>query len=149
MQKPTFMRITQYIEAGRKVPTIPSTESWVTFKGSNGVSSFQPYMLAQLLKNKDYENLISPQEAVIIDMYDSELDVPVRRLKMYYKGHITTKPDPSGDEISLEAKKYYFKFVQISRASEPIPAPPKEFNFNQKLSLWTHAPLKQIVSLNK
>lgn len=122
---------------------IPADESFFVFNigaGRTGLRCVQPYALAQLLKSKAFQTLMTPQDAVILDVYDAELDTPIRRIKLYYKGHITTKGSP--DEITLPASKYYFKFVQISRASEPIPAPPK-YQFNEKLSLWSHSPSQQ------
>lgn len=131
--------LTQYVDNETPVQ-IPADESFFVFQSSSKLRSTQPLALAALLKSKTYKDLMTPQDAVILDIYDAELDTPIRRIKLYYQGHITTRGET--DEIKLVAKKYYFKFVQISRAGEPIPAPPK-YQFNEKLSIWSHTPTKQ------
>lgn len=139
-----FAVISQYQEKDLKAPLKPADESFFLFDNSDPAFptdrrvSYQPANLANLLKSKEFSAVMNKQEAMIIDMYDADLDTPIRRLKLYHSGHITTKP--STDEITLEATKYYFRFVQISRAGEPIPAPPKNYTFNEKLSLWSTSP---------
>lgn len=138
--------LSKWYEEKQVVPQKPADESFFVFdnhlqEGDQLRYSYQTRALAKLLQNKDYLTLMTPQDAAILDMYDSELDVPIRRIKLYYNGHITTKG--STDQITLKALKYYFKFVQISRASEPIPAPPKKYLHDEKFSLWTHSTQKQ------
>lgn len=140
-----WYKFLQWIEDKQKPLTKLADESFFVFDNSTDGDkqrfSLQTYALAKLLKSKEYSSLITPQEAIIIDMYDADLDTPIRRLKLYHNGHLVTKGE--ADQIKLKASKYYFKYVQITRAGEPIPAPPKIFNFNEKISLWTHATTKQ------
>lgn len=141
-----IIEITSYYEAKQVVPQIPSEESFFVVDNHGTVGdqqrfSYQTRALANLLKSKQYIDLMTKQDAVIIDMYDAELDTPIRRLKLYWNGHISTKGEE--DQIKLPARKYYFKFVQISRASEPIPAPPKTYLMNEFASRWRAGSIKQ------
>lgn len=134
----TFYRITSYLEATQNIPLKPNDESYFVFKnpleeGDQQRGSIQSEQLARLLKTGNLKDIMSSQEAMVFDMYDRDLDIPVRRLKLYYSGIITTKG--VDDQVDLSANKYYFKFVQFIRASEPIPSPPKSFLVNQYISM--------------
>lgn len=115
-----------------------SNESFFCFtikddKGTINKHGYQTQQLAVLAKQGELKKIMTPQEALIIDMYDGDLDTPIRRIKLYYNGYCTTKGED--DQITLSAKNYYFKFVQKSRVAEPIPTMPK-YEFNQTVSQW-------------
>lgn len=145
--KDSFMQIEQYIEKTQEVPLKPAEESFFVFDTSNTTQhtfSYQTLALARLLHSGEFKDMITPQEAIIFDIYDKELDTPIRRIKLYYNGHVTTTG--LDDQRDLIANKYYFKFVQISRAGEPIPAPPKHntnYRANEIMSLWRSEAFKQ------
>lgn len=130
-----YVKINMWQETERTVPAKPSDESYVVFDNSaqSQLRSFQTAQLAKLLATGDWKDLFEKQQAMIIDLYDAELDTPVRRFKLYYNGILTTKGVEN--EITLPAKKYYTKFVQYSRAGEPIPAPQQNYKLNTVLSL--------------
>lgn len=130
-----------YSEAKLEPPLKLTDESYVTFnnagdeEGTNKIrQTFQPAQLAAYLKTGKYSTIMTPQECMIVDMYDKELEIPVHRLKIYYSGIITTKA--KSDTLTLPANKYTYKFVQYSRISEPIPAPPNNYALNARLSLF-------------
>lgn len=138
-------RITGYIEKDPKVFNKNNDESFFLFQnlkdGSIAESAYQTSSLAALCKSGALKDLMSPQEAMIVDMYDSELDIPVHRLKISYNGIVTTRGQD--DEVVLQANKYHFRFVQYSRVSEPIPAPPQNYAYNSAISSFTQHALEQ------
>lgn len=140
--KSGYFRLNSWLEATRNVPAKLNEESFVLFEnppteGDNARRSFQTAMLAELLKSKNFANIMNNQQSMIVDCYDADLDTPVRRFRVSYNGIITTKGEDN--EIALKANKYYFKFVQYTRISEPIPAPPKDYDFNAVVSKIHHS----------
>lgn len=133
-KKDAMINIHQWVASKRNVPSKLSNESFVTFsnddKGLN--KSFQTYTLASLLKEGGFKELMRPTDAAIFDLIDTEDEVPVYRMKLSYNGTLTTKG--VANQIMLPAKKYAFKFVQFTKATEPIPAPPVEQQMLAKLT---------------
>lgn len=141
-----FVRLDSWNPPLTEIPAKPADESWFLFEnnpdsGDQQRLCFQTHALASALKQKGFKDIMTGQDAMIIDMYDADLDTPIRRLKLYYNGFITTRGQ--GDQTDLPANKYYFKFVQFSRAGEPIPAPPKIYRLNEIQSAWAHDTFKQ------
>lgn len=133
-----------YTESPTNPPLKLSDESYFYFnnaKGETGTNqarlSYQPQRLASLLKTGAFSQIMTPQDAIIVDMHDTELGLPVHRLKIYYSGIITTKA--SADTIKLPVDKYSFKFVQFSRITEPIPKAPPTYALNLRLSLFSQS----------
>lgn len=119
-----LMAISNYTEAKREFPQKNSTESYVTFSCDDlgkKDKCLQPESLASLLKAGTYSKIMAPNEAAIFDLVDIDNAIPVHRLKLYYSGIITSKG--VDDQIMLPANKYSVKFIQFTKATEPIPAP--------------------------
>lgn len=132
-----FYDVELYLETDRKVPQKNSKESYFTFetgKETSSLSSIQPSSFAEKLKSEQFTKVLDTQTAMIVDMLDAEQDVPVRRLKIYPSGIITTTG--STNAIYYPAQKYNFKFVQFSKLTEPIPSPPKNYLRNDLISRW-------------
>jgi len=137
-----FYRIKQYNSSTEPQLKKNNDESFFCFTikddaGTLNKHAYQSQQLAVLAKQGELKKIMTPQEAMIVDMYDGDLDTPIRRLKLYYNGQVTTKGED--DQVTLTAKNYYFKFVQISRVGEPIPSPPN-YEFNQTVSQWRSQP---------
>lgn len=135
-------KINKWLEATNLTPSKDNAEGYVFFQQEADVFSHQTIALASALKTGEFSQTFTSQQCMIIDMYDAELDIPVRRFKLSHRGILTAK-NTTSDQIVLPATKYYFKFVQISLVGEPIPSPPKQYAANQIISNIAHAPSKQ------
>lgn len=120
-----LMKISEYVEEKREFPKKMEGESYVTFScDDDGQKNkcLQPNSLASLLATGQFKDKIKTNEALIFDIVDIEEETPVYRFKLSFSGIITTKGQ--ADQILLPANKYKVKFVQVTKASEPIPSPP-------------------------
>lgn len=145
-----LMKISEYIEDKREFPKKMENESYVTFScDSDGQKDkcLQPDSLASLLATGMFKNKIKSNEALIFDIIDKEEETPIYRFKLSFSGIITTKAQ--SDQILLPANKYIVKFVQVTKASEPIPAPPQHQQQVATLHSLAFTTLKQSKQLEQ
>lgn len=130
--------IRSYLEDDRKYPPKLSEESYFSFGigTGTGLVCAQPSKLAALLRDGKYSSLIAKTQCMIVDMIDTEQQVPIRRLKIYPSGIITTTG--TTDQVIYPTQKYKFNFVQFSKQSEPIPGTPR-FHQADLLSRWANS----------
>lgn len=133
----------------RKIPAKLAEESYVLFSNQQAsvgaARTFQPSLFAHALKTEVFKNLITNRDCVIIDMVDVEQATPIRRLKVYHSGIITTTG--SEKEIVYPAGKYTFKFVQYSKVTEPIPKAPSNYKIHDMYSQLTNTPYEQLKTI--
>lgn len=97
-------------------PRLGEAESYLSF-GTDSFNCLQTLRMAEVIKSVKIP--LKPDEAILFTMIDKTLNLPVRRLKLYYSGIITTGASPN--HIIYSAEKYKWQFEQIVRAAEPIP----------------------------
>lgn len=91
----------------------PIKESIVTFKTDVGETA-QPYELTSALLAGDYGNLLSPNESLIFELIDKEVELPVAPFRLHYNGYFTTLYSETTNTKKLVfPSKYYFRYVGI------------------------------------
>lgn len=100
----------------------PISESLVTFE-SESTSSAQPWEFRQALATSAYAGSMTERDALVFELVDTLVDLPVMPFKLHYSGYFTTYPHTKNVEFKLlPQNRYKMRYVSKIQESTPMVA---------------------------
>lgn len=126
-------RTTKWVEKQSPNSWAPAVqENLVVFSpNTSWAEVVQPKRLADQLSTGKYAGLISPQESLIFNLIDTNLEVPVSIFRLTYQGFFTTLPSNDIVKWNLSSGHYRFAFLGIQRQSIALLSIPGALPRNQ------------------
>lgn len=106
--------VTSYgFDERRFAPPIP--ESLVTFD-----DSVYPFEFRNILAQNSYKGFMDKNDALIFELIDTKVDLPILPLKLHYAGYFSTVTHTTDLAFPLKPARYMVKYLNRSKASTPM-----------------------------
>lgn len=94
-------------------------ESIITFK-SNSTDVVQPLELREELNSGAYGGIMQPTEALVFELIDTNVDLPILPVKLHYDGYFTSVLVTADTVYKLQDGRYKFQYVGRVNRSDPL-----------------------------
>lgn len=102
--------------------TPPITESLITFDSANSTDA-QPWEFRQALAHSAYAGSMTERDALVFELIDTLVDLPVMPFKLHYSGYFTTYAHKNNIEFKLlPQKRYRMRYTNKIGAATPLVA---------------------------